>query len=129
MTGYTGGVNIYDEKRHVTATDQLYILLSTQQQVPIEDNDSTWISRNSIDIEVYQRTGSEVSKNRIDDVANMILARLIPSPGQTVLASSNLQFGYATVDSIISRNLSLSETESVIAKVIRFTVQIVQQGA
>lgn len=128
LTGNTGGIPMYDEKRKVSATDNTFILFTTQQQTPDEDNDCTWISKCSIDIEIINKTGSEVSKNTIDEISNTICEVLIPSVGVTVLTSANLQFGYAYVESIISRNLSLSETESVMQKVIRFVVQIIQQA-
>lgn len=127
LSGNTGGIPVYDEKRWVQDTDSTYVLLSTQQQTPIQENDCTWISLNSLDIEIYQRTGSEVSKDEIDDIANTVLGILIPTPGVCPLTAGNLQFGYAQAESIISRNMSLSETESIVVKVIRFTVQITQQ--
>lgn len=129
LTGNTGGVKMYDEKRKVADSDNTYIVFSTQQQTEDQDtNDCTWISKNSIDIEIYNKTASEVSKNTIDDISNTICEVLIPSVGATPLTASNLQFGHANVESIISRNLSISETQSIMVKVIRFVVQIVQQA-
>lgn len=127
LTGNTGGINMYDEKRKVSASDNTFILFTTQQQTPDEDNDCTWISKNSIDIEIVNKTGSEVSKNTIDDISDTILQVLIPSVGVCGLTSSNLQFGYAYCESIISRNLSFSETESVMVKIIRLVFQIINQ--
>lgn len=121
------GYNVYDEKRKVTVTDTTFVLLSTQQQTPVEENDCTWMSNASIDIEVTQKTGSEVSKDDIDDISNSICQILLPAPFTTTIASPNLQFVNARVDSIISRNFSTSETETVIIKIIRFSCQIVQQ--
>lgn len=120
-------VNVYDEKRKVTANDQTFVLLSTQQQTPKDDNDCTWISRASIDIEVTQKTGSEVSKNYIDDISDEICQILVTAPFVSPIASSNLQFGNAVIESIISRNMSISETESVLTKIIRFSCTVVQQ--
>lgn len=119
-------VNCYDEKRWVQATDTQFVLFTTQQQTPRDDNDCTWISDNSIDIEIYDKTGSEASKNDIDNIANEILAILIPAPFVTPLASPNLQFGSA-VATIISRNLSTSETETILQKVITFSCVVTQQ--
>ena len=119
---------MYDEKRKVQATDNTFIIFSTQQQTPQDENDCTWIHRCSIDIEIYNKTGSEVSKNTIDDISNTICEVLIPSVGVANITSANLQFVNAFVESIISRNLSLSETESVIVEVIRFVVQTTQQA-
>lgn len=128
LTGNTGGIKMYDEKRKVSDSDTEFILFTTQQQTPTEDNDCTWVSNASIDIEVYQKTGSEVSKDEIDDISNTICEVLIPTPGVTNITSGGLQFLHARGESIISRNLSISETESVLQKVIRFVVTVVQQA-
>ena len=117
----------YDEKKSVLASDTVFAILSTQQETPALDNDCTWIQKSSIDIEIYQKTGSEVTKDLIDDLSNQVLALLLPTPWATPLAFSNLQFTNPYCESIISRNISLSETESIMQKVIRFVVTIVQQ--
>ena len=119
---------IFDEKRLVTSTASTFILLSTQQRTPKDENDCSWIARCSIDIEIYNKTRSEVSKDTIDDISNAILAILLTAPGLTPLTSSNIQFGYAQAELIISRNISISETESILQKVIRFTVDCTEQA-
>lgn len=123
-------VPVYDEKRWVQSTEQQFVILSTQQQTPSpgNENDCTWISQCGIDIEIYDKTGSEVSKDTMDDIANEILTILLPAPFQTPLTSGNLQFTNAYCESIISRNLSISETESVLVKVVRFVCQIIEQN-
>lgn len=128
LNGNTGGIPIYDEKRLVSATDNTFILLSTQQQTQEEVNDCTWVSRLSIDIEVYNKTGSEVSKDTIDDVSNTILGLLLPTVGVSPISSGGIQFTYAFAESIISRNIGITETESVLQKVIRFVATGVQQS-
>ncbi len=132
LNGNTGGIPIYDEKRLVSATDNTFILLSTQQQTQQqtqeEVNDCTWVSRLSIDIEVYNKTGSEVSKDTIDDVSNTILGLLLPTVGVSPISSGGIQFTYAFAESIISRNIGITETESVLQKVIRFVATGVQQS-
>ena len=128
LNGNLSGVPVYDEKQKVPASDTLFVLLSTQQQTQIEENDCTWINRCSIDIEVIQKTGSEVSKDDIDDTTNDILTLILPTPTTCgLIAPGGLQFCNPVCESIISRNLSLSETESVVQKVIRVVVQIIQQ--
>lgn len=117
----------YDEKRWVQATDQVYGVFSTQQQTNMEENDCTFISRCSIDIEIIQKTGSEVSKDAIDMIGDEVCQALNPSPGVTPLTSGNLQFVLPEIESIISRNVSITENETVIVKIIRFVCTIVQQ--
>lgn len=121
-------VPVYDEKRWVQDTDTKYVLLTTQQQTPVDDNDCTWISRASIDLEIYHKSGSEVTKNDIDNISNEICKILLPAPFTTVLSSPNLLFQNAYFESIISRNISLSETESILIKILRFVCVITQQS-
>lgn len=122
------GIPGFDEKRLVSSTASAFFLYSTQQQTPKDETDCTWISRCSIDIEIYQKTGSEVTKDNIDDYANIICGLLLTAPGVTPITSGLIQFGYAQMESIISRNLSVSETESIMQKVLRFTVDCVEQS-
>lgn len=121
-------LNFYDEKRLASVRDTVFGIFSTQQETPTEQNDCTFIQHSSIDIEIYQKTGSEVSKDLLDNLSNQICVLLVPTPYNTTIVSSNLQFTHAQIDSIISRNISISETESVLAKIIRFSVNIVQQS-
>lgn len=122
-------VPVYDEKKLVSATDDTYVLLSTQQETPTEETDCTWITRSSIDLQVMQKTGSEVSKDDIDDISNEILVILMPTRGTLgITAPSGLEFQNPAIESIVSRDLSLSETESILIKLVRFVVTIVQQN-
>lgn len=128
LSGNLGGVSVYDEKRKVTATDNTFVILSTQQETPSNENDCSWISRSSIDIEIYQKTGSEVSKDTIDDLSNTVLTLLMPTISTSGLtAPANLQFCNPFCESNLTRNLSLSETESVLLGVVRFVITIIQQ--
>jgi len=120
-------VPVYDEKKKVASTETTFVILSTQQQTPVEENDCTWISRCSIDIEVIQKTGFEVTKDDIDDISNQICGILLPSQGITPIESPNLQFTLPEIESIISRNVSITEPETVIVKILRFVCTIIQQ--
>lgn len=121
-------VPVYDEKRLVSATATTYVLLSTQQETPTEENDCNWNVKSSIDLQIMQKTGSEVSKDDIDDIANEIVNVLLPTRSTIgITAPVNLQFTNPMIESIISRDLSLSETESILIKLVRFVVTIIQQ--
>lgn len=129
LNGNLGGVKVYDEKKKVGATDDIFVLLSTQSESPTEDNDCAWITRSSIDVEIIVKTGSEVSKDTIDDLANTILALVKPTVSTHGLVTpSNFQFQNLFCESSISRNISLSETESILSKILKFTCTIVEQS-
>lgn len=122
-------VPVYDEKKKVGVTDSVYVLLSTQTESLIEENDCTWIVRSSIVIQIYQRSGSEVSKDTIDGLSNSILQILMPTPQTSNLVPPvGLQYANHSIQQIVSRNLSITETESILEKSITFTVQIIQQN-
>lgn len=120
-------VPIFDEKKKVGNTDPVFAILSTQQQVPNNENDCTWMSRVSIDIEITQKTGFEVTKNVIDGISNEILTILLPDPWVTGITSAGVLYQNAYCESIISRNVSLSESETVIQKIIRFVCTAIEQ--
>ena len=129
LDGNLGGVPIFDEKRWVNSAATLFVLCSTQQETPTEDNDCTWINRSSIDLEIISKTGSEVTKDTIDDLSNTILTLLLPTRSTSgVTPPAGLEFTNPIVESVISRNISLSETESILQKTIRFVVTIVQKN-
>lgn len=122
-------VNLYDAKKWVTATDTLYGVFSTQQQTPNAEytTDCTWAQNCSIDIEIFDKTGSEVTKDNVDNVANLIGGILVPAPGVTNITSSNIQFTLASLE-FLTRDLSISETESILVKVVRFSCVLIEQS-
>lgn len=129
LNGNLGGIKVYDEKKKVGATDTLFVLLSTQQETPIEENDCAFISKSSIDIEIVQKTGFEVTKDTIDDLANIILTLVIPDTQSSCLtAPSGFQFLIPTVTRTLTRNVSITDSESILVKIITITTQIVTQN-
>lgn len=122
-------VPVFDSKRWVASTDTQFVILGTQTQTPSAEyaTDCTWAQICTIDIEVYDKSGSEVTKNNIDDISNEIAEILVPAPFVTNITSANLQFTTATLD-FQSRDLSLSETESILSKIIRFSCIVIEQS-
>jgi hypothetical protein len=121
-------VKVYDEKKKVGDSDQVFILLSTQQETPTEDNDSAFITRSSIDIEVIAKTEFEVSKDVIDDIGDDIIDLIKPTvitDGYTV--PSGYQFQNGKIESSITMTLQITETQSILRKIIKFVVNIVEQ--
>jgi hypothetical protein len=121
-------VKVYDEKKKVGDSDQVFILLSTQQETPTYDNDSAFITRSSIDIEVIAKTEFEVSKDVIDDIGDDIIDLIRPTistEGYTV--PSGYLFQNPRVESSITLTLQISETQSILRKIIKFTVNILEQ--
>lgn len=120
-------VPVYDEKRSVTSTSNFYVLLSTQQEVNNNTQD-TFITQSSIDIEIYKKTGSEVSKDPIDDVEDEILAILHPLPTTDGISNySGFQITNFRKDGSITRMIEISSTESVLRTIVKITAEIVQQ--
>lgn len=118
-------VTVYDEKKKVAATDTIYAILSTQQSTP-EDTSDSFISKEAIDIEVIEKTGSEVSKINIHTVSNEIINTLCPTPFSDLL-SVNLQISHVHVESIITRVFEVSSTETIVRKIIKIVSTITQQ--
>jgi hypothetical protein len=126
---YNGSnVPVYDEKRKVGQADSLFVILGTQQETDDSTSDA-FITDSSIDIEIQHRTEFEVSKDAIDDVSNQILQILMPTPQTDGFLVQNLfQITCVRRTSTISRNFSISDSVSIIAKIITISAKIVQQA-
>lgn len=123
-------LKFYDEKAPSTDDETFYGILSTQQETGSNDNDSSFITQSSIEIELIQKTGSEVSKDDIDDAYEQIMEILIPEPftlGNTVTVPSGFQFLNPYRESCITNTVILSPTEAVITERFRVVFTIVQQ--
>lgn len=125
----SAAVPVYDEKVFTGVSPDLYIIFSTQQESPGPDqNDCTEMVRSSIDIEIIRRTGSEVSKDTIDDVSNDLYGLIVPAHGLAGFTMSGFQIIYAARESAVTQNIITTESESILRKTIRFSFIIVQQN-
>lgn len=125
---YNGNtIKVYDEKRKVGDTDTIFILLSQQTETPEHTSDA-FIRRSTIDIDIINKSGSEVSKDGIDDIEELIMDRIWPTPTTTGLIDPSLfQIQELTVDRSASQNVSLSETESILVNTITISAIFTQQ--
>lgn len=121
-------VPVLDEKVRNSAASDLFILLTTQSETAVDRNSSGFITQSSIDIEIVQKTGTEVSKDAIDDVCEDVLEIIFPAIGTlgiTVPAGFQFQEGFR--ESCTTQLVSVSETQSVLVSRLRLTFIIVQQ--
>ncbi len=122
-----GVIPVFDEARPVDSTASVYILLSTQQEVA-EDTDETFITKSFIDIEVCQNTESAVSKDKIDDIGNEVLTILFPTAWSGGITQPSLmQIQNLRRDRTITRALEISPTKSILRKIITLSATMVQQ--
>jgi hypothetical protein len=121
-------VPVFDEKRSITSTANLYILLSTQTETASDTSDA-FMTISTIDIEVCHKTGSEVSKDTMDDVANEVLEILFPTAWSVGINNGSLmQIANLRRDRTVTRVIELSSTESVLRKIITLSATIVEQN-
>jgi hypothetical protein len=105
----------------------MYVILSTQSGTPTERNDSTWITRATILLDIVKKTSDTVSKDGLDDVANQIKLIMMPTP-QTLGITAPAGFQYTNMEvGDNSLNLQLSSTSSITRKLLTFSLDIVQQ--
>lgn len=127
ITYNLNGVPVFDEKRKITDTSKMFILLSTQQESD-DDTSDAFITDSSIDIEVQHRSGFEVSKDAIDDISDQILQIIMPTPQTNGLtAPSGFQITLVRRISTVTRQFQITDANTIIAKIIRITCKIVQQ--
>lgn len=121
-------VPIYEEMVPSNVSPDLFILLKGQQETTEENNDNSFITKSSIDIEITQKTGSNVSKDVVDDVYNAVMEILLPTPssiGFTIDAAFQLQNGFR--ESCATDTVAVTETETVITERIRLSFTITQK--
>ena len=124
LTYDSAAVNVYDE---MNDGDDIYVLLSTQQETFDETSD-TFITRSSISIEVVAKTGTWVSKDIIDDISDQIYDLLRPTTSTTGLANpSGFLIQNVQRENAITQTLQISATESILRKLITIVVTIVEQ--
>lgn len=123
------GVNVpvSDEKRRLGDDAVMYVTFGTQQETPDNTSDA-FITDSTIDIEIIHKTEFEVSKDGLDTVANQILEILLPTPQTDGFMVQNLfQITCVQRQSSITRNFSITDSKSVVAKIITISCKIVQQ--
>ena len=120
-------VPVYDEKTFVTNTASVFILLSTQQEIGINDNDCAWVTLSSIDVEIVSKTASEVTKNAIDTISGTVMGIILPTRTTTgITQPSGFQVVNFERTSTLTQTVSLSPTESILIKIIKFSATFVE---
>lgn len=127
---YNGSpVKFYDEKKRVGNSDAIYGIFSTQQTSISQPIDESWVTDELITIELLHKTGFEVTKDIIDDVSNQIYQILMPSRMNDSLPDPNLmKIELFELDSAITRSVEVSDTETIISKIITFSCKMIQQS-
>jgi hypothetical protein len=125
-------IPVFDEKRQAgVGSGNWFIVLSTQQE-----SESTWqtdcnfCNRSSIDIEIMVKTAYEVTKDTQDEVEQQILDILFPSYVGDVLqdAVPGLCIQNLRRERSLTRNLTLSNSESVMQTIITVVADITEQS-
>lgn len=128
ITYNSAAVPVVDEKVRSSEPSSLFIVLSTQQESPVERNSSSFITQSSIDIEIVQKSGAEVSKDAIDDVYEDILEIIFPAIGTLGLTvPSGFQFQEGFRESCATSFAVIDAAESIVAAKMRLTFIINQQ--
>lgn len=125
---YNGdAIPIYDEKVFTGAHPNLYILLGKQSERDITEAECQWQTKSTIEIWIIARSGSEVSKDVIDDVAQSFLDALLPGPTvDAILQPQGLAITYLGRESSVSGQVQITNTQSELQKVITLTANILQ---
>lgn len=122
-------VPVFDEKKKVGNRDNIYILFSTQQEMPPDDVQSYFMVDSFLDIEIVHKTQSEVTKTILSRVANSVLEILFPAPNTIgITAPSGFQIPLFEYAGSITRAFEISQTESIVRKFIKVKAKIIQQS-
>jgi hypothetical protein len=127
-TTYNGSpVNFYDEKKKVGLTDRVYGLYSTQQTTR-DRTSEYWITDELITIELLHKSGFEVTKDFIDDVSDQLYQILMPDAINAALPNPSLMLiQHFELEEAITRSVEITDTETIVSKLITFSCKITQQ--
>lgn len=122
-------VPVYDEKRRVNATDNIYVVLSTQQESDAPQTSDAFITLSTIDIEILHKTDYEVSKTVVNNISNQILNIIFPTPQTNGMpVQDHFQILNVRRERAITRQFALTDSQSILAKIITISCHIVQQS-
>lgn len=126
---YNGSaVPVYDEKAPNANSSSRFVILSTQQETYTEGNDTVFITESAIDLEIYDKTKFEVSKDAIDGIYEAMMQILLPTPqtiGLTVPAG--FQFLNAKRESCFTQAIAISDTESILLSRVKLVFTIIEK--
>lgn len=118
-------VPVYDEEAEIN--DTLYVILSTQTETPTDRNDSAWITKASILLDVHQLTWKKISKDATDRITGQIMQIILPTT-ITLGITAPVGFQYANLERSDARSLPLrfSSNNSISRKLLTLTLDIIQ---
>lgn len=120
-------VPVYDEKVKGGETPSKFVILGTQQENEADShNDENFHTLSSIELEVYDKTATECSKDAIDDICSSILQTLIPTPNKTDIILSGFQVRNARRESCVTY-ISIDQNETIVYERIRLVFTIIEQ--
>lgn len=118
---------IYDEKKKSSDSNGLYVTMGTQtENQSSQQTDTSWMHDVTLDLEIIQKTGMEVSKDDIDDVSEEIYEILEPVFGTGALVIPGFQVTDLRVSGV-SRTFEVSATESIVTKTCTISALLTQQ--
>ena len=121
-------VPIFDEVKKIGSAATVFVLLGGQRTVQDPTADLLWGRRCSIELIITHKTGVSATKDIIDDISNEILEKLFPDYDTfDVLQPEGFQFANPSFETGFINPLKISDTESIMAKVITISMNIIQQ--
>lgn len=123
---YAGNVvKLYDGRVFTGDTPNVYMYFSTQQEQDATDQDCAWQTKSRIDVVIVAKSGSEVSKDIIDDISQRFYDLVLTLPGSDLLAVQNgFQILEVKIESAASGNVQISPTQSELQKIVSLTASI-----
>lgn len=117
-------VPVFDGK--VTAGIKRFIRFVDQQTTMQEQNDTTFISRATIVMEVVDKEFDEVSKDVLDDIGELVMEVLAPTPSTTnIIVPAGFQYQNQEI-STRTIDIAVDSTDSIIRKLITYSITVTQ---
>lgn len=121
-------VLVADAKVPTGQQPSLYILLGRQWEQDRTDQDCGWETKSGIEIQIIAKSGSEVSKDALDDISQSIYDLVLTLPGSNLLAVQNgFQILELRRESAAIGDVQISPTQSELQKIVSLTAYIFHQ--
>jgi hypothetical protein len=123
----SANVAVYDEKVKAGQSPNLYVLFQSQRETDTTQTDCGWECKANLDLLIVDKTGSEVSKDTVDEISDQIYELLLNLPGSDNLAAqSGFKIMMLKRESAVTGLLQITPTQSELQKLITLTATISQ---
>lgn len=120
-------VPVYDDAQALGDTENLYVLLGNQASGDTSPL-SGWTNRQSINLQIVYKSAGQTNKEKMDTIANEIMALLLPDrTGNALPIDADFQFLNVVLESSNYLSMSAGKSLQVSQRILIFTQDVIQK--